>query len=231
MKGIQPGANCFDCEYNCMRKDIFTDENTQSINENKKDITFSRNDTIIKQGSFISHIFYLKTGIVKLLIESENNKQVILEIIPPGTFIGLSVLHFQEFFPFTIVAVNTAKICQIKKEIIQEITRTNQDANNYLISGFTDEMLYLYKRIAVLSTRNNHGKLADSLLYLNQPEFQNENIHDYLTRKDIAELAAISVESANKILKEFHHDRIIQLNGKHISINDIDLLKRLSKIG
>jgi CRP-like cAMP-binding protein len=52
-----------------------------------------------------------------------------------------------------------------------------------------------------------------------------------LTRKDLAELASISKESTNKILKELQHDGIINISDGTIKITEPGLLQRLSLIG
>ena len=75
------------------------------------------------------------------------------------------------------------------------------------------------------------GRLASSLLYLNSPIFQEEDIYKYITRRDIAELSGMSIESMLKLLQELKADKIIQVKGKQITINDIAMLRRLSKIG
>lgn len=96
---------------------------------------------------------------------------------------------------------------------------------------YSQQYLFLYARIAVMSTRSNIGKLAETLLYLSSEEFLKENIFEHITRKDIADIATISVESMNRILNEFKNDLIIELNNKEIIIKDPALLKRLSVIG
>jgi len=52
-----------------------------------------------------------------------------------------------------------------------------------------------------------------------------------LSRKDIADFAGISVESAVKLLKGLEKDTIISLKDKNIIINDSKRLEQISKTG
>ena len=52
-----------------------------------------------------------------------------------------------------------------------------------------------------------------------------------LSRQDIADLTAMSKDSAIRVLKEMERDRIIAMNGKSISILDMEQLNNLSARG
>jgi len=71
------------------------------------------------------------------------------------------------------------------------------------------------------------GKLAETLIYLNDEKFKDENVFFNLSRKDIADFAGISTESAVKILKNFEKDNIITLSDKHITINQLSTLQEI----
>jgi len=52
-----------------------------------------------------------------------------------------------------------------------------------------------------------------------------------VTRKDLAELSAMSTEGAVRILSEFDKDGIIELKGRDIKILDLEKLIKISKSG
>jgi len=63
--------------------------------------------------------------------------------------------------------------------------------------------------------------------------FKNENPHIFqlLSRKDIADFAGISTESAVKLLKSFEKDGLIELNEKDIQVVNQNGLLEISKKG
>ena len=76
-----------------------------------------------------------------------------------------------------------------------------------------------------------NGRLAGSLLYLNSLKDNQPNIFQLLTRKELADFAGISTESAVKLLKTFEKEGLIKLQEKDIIILDTDSLSGIYKRG
>ena len=55
-----------------------------------------------------------------------------------------------------------------------------------------------------------HGRIADALLYLSKDVYHNNTFQTLLSRQDIADLSAMTKESAIRILKEFKDEGIIE---------------------
>ena len=82
-----------------------------------------------------------------------------------------------------------------------------------------------------LGLKQLNGKLANTLLYLNREEFKSVDVFSHITRKDLAELSGMAIESVARILSEFSNEKIIELKGKNIKIKNLELLKSISKNG
>lgn len=223
-------AECAKCDFNCML-DFIKKEDVPFLDEFKVELDYSSGDTIIKQGSYVAQILYVKKGLVKTVIEEKNKKSTILKIVGPGNFLALPVLSGHNKYPMSVISLSDSVLCLINKDSVMHLLKKNAALSNELISRYSDDYLFLYSKIATLSMRNSHGKLATALLYLSGEQFNNTNIFDYVTRKDLADLAAISLESANKILQELKSDRIIEIENRNISVLRPELLQTLSLIG
>jgi CRP/FNR family transcriptional regulator len=75
------------------------------------------------------------------------------------------------------------------------------------------------------------GRLAEALLYLSQEKFKEESIYEYITRRDVADLSGMSIESMNKVLNEFKSKSLIETEGKVIKILDYYTLTKISTYG
>ena len=75
------------------------------------------------------------------------------------------------------------------------------------------------------------GRMADSLLYLFGEIFESDHFPMLLTKQDLADLSAMSRDSAVKILRSFQHEGIIQFDEKELRLVDHEALKRISRIG
>jgi CRP-like cAMP-binding protein len=69
------------------------------------------------------------------------------------------------------------------------------------------------------------------LLYINNLKTLYPEIFQLLSRKDIADFAGISTESAVKLLKSFEKDELIKLNEKDILVVNHKTLLEISKKG
>ncbi|HRU69377.1 MAG TPA: helix-turn-helix domain-containing protein, partial [Bacteroidia bacterium] len=86
-------------------------------------------------------------------------------------------------------------------------------------------------RMSCLANKQALGRIADILLYLSEKIFNGQLIENIISRKDIAELAGMSTESAVRILSELNRDKIIKIVNKGIEISNLALLKKLSIAG
>ena len=109
--------------------------------------------------------------------------------------------------------------------------QNNDQFKQTIAQAISDEFTLLYNKVINFGTSNNHGRLASSLLYLDSTEFQQVDLYHLISRKELAELSAISLESMNKILKEFKNDRIIEVTDKHIKLLQPELLEHICWAG
>ena len=225
---MENDITCVNCTIGC--SDIFNQENLDLLDQNKSTLTFNQGDILIKQEGLASSILSIRKGLVKIVLEGRNNNNTILKIVNENNLIALPILGDISKYPFSVVALTNVEVCEIRKEKMIEIMEKNPRINKLITNKFASDLLYMGQRISVLSTRNNHGKLASALYYL-YVNFNNTGIFNNITRKELAELSSISLESVNKILLQLKNDKIITLDNKGLTILLPDLVKRLSLIG
>ena len=201
------------------------------IDHYKVQIHYSTGEDVCKQGAFASFIIYILDGLIKLSIEGPNNKSFILRIVKPGEFIGWSSLFGENTYHYSARTLMDTTICMIDKESIIKLIRENAVFATEIMKWHCHIQTHHYKKIKSLTYKQLHGRLADTLIYLSKEEFGVSNVFPYLTRKDLAELSAMSTEGAVRILSEFVKDGIIELNGKDIKILDLDKLVKIGKAG
>ena len=201
--------------------------------DNMKSLTnvrYKKKENIIKQNSHSAHIIYIKSGLVKLFTERRNDKNIILRIAPPGSFLGITQLH-SSTFDFSAVALRDCEICLFPKENFMEIVYSKREFAKYIFDTNSIYSTFLINKISSLGTKQMHGRLADVIIYLCSSEFEGLDIFESITRRDVAEMSGMSSESAIRLLTEFKNDGLIRTNGKKIEINNFELLNRLSEIG
>lgn len=203
----------------------------QLINENKTQLTFFKDETIFKQGAFAPHVLFVNKGLVRVYLQTDNNKQVNIRLAKQGDFMAFSSIFGKSTYLYSAISLKDSTICMINKEALKELLLKNPDFAMQINSkNCQNEDRYL-NIIKDVSYKQMRGKLASALIYLSSNEFEEENVYEYLTRQNIADFASISVESAVKFIKEFEKEGIIGLDGKKISIKNAEKLEEINTIG
>jgi len=122
-------------------------------------------------------------------------------------------------------------VCLIEKASFRGLLKSNGNFATEVIKWYCYKEKHLLCKIKNIGQKQMHGRMANALLYLNCEEFKGKNLFSHISRKDIAEFACISTESAVRILTEMKNEGIIKLKDKNIEILKPDVLERISNCG
>jgi CRP-like cAMP-binding protein len=223
-------TNCKDC-YASSKCFIQRTKNAEEFYKlEKSHISYRKGETIIKEGVHVTNIFYVIDGLVKVYIESPD-KNIIIKLLHSDDFIGLTSLFGDDTYYFSASALKETRICSIDREGIKDLITRCCDFSRELSNWYCKNYNIMLTKCLNLGLRQLNGKLANTLLYLNREEFKGIDIFSYISRKDLAELSGMSVESVVRILSEFKDEKIIELKGKKIEIKDLERLKIINQKG
>lgn len=223
---------CFECEKKSLCFQQLTAEELKLTNENKVQIRFKKGEIISKQGTFITHVMYLKNGFAKVYKETDADNNLILDIIPDGKLIGLtSLFNSDNIARFSVAALTDTVICSIDRNIIEKLIYKNNKFAKTVISSLNQEALQFYDKMASLTQKQMNGRVADALLYLSENIFQSGKFEMILSRKDLAEFTGMSTMSVVRTLKDLRKEDILEDEKGIMTIKNIDLLKKISQKG
>jgi len=84
---------------------VLKEKELELIDRNKYTVTFKKGETIHKQGTFLSHIVSLNSGLAKLYLEGTGVSNGIIRIIKPTNFIGGPGIYFDKIHHYTVTAL------------------------------------------------------------------------------------------------------------------------------
>lgn len=228
MKDYSESTNCVECKKSskCFQKLIPAE--LEFINLNKTQIQYNKGENICKQGAYTSYVLYLVDGLVKLYLESPNNKNINVRILKSSEYIGLSSIYGDNIYNYSSIAIKDSTICLIEKDSFRKLLIDNGHFASEIIKWYCEKEKRLFNKIKSLGIKQMHGRLADTLLYLSNEELEPEDVFSVVSRKDIAEFSCISTESTVRLLTEWKNENIINIDGKRIEILNRDLLKQIS---
>ncbi len=100
-----------------------------------------------------------------------------------------------------------------------------------IIKRYFEQNTNLINTVRNLMYKQMNGRMADSLLYIDSLKNEKAEIFQLLSRKNLADFAGISTESAVKMLKTFEKDGLIKLQEKDIRIIKHNALLEISRKG
>jgi CRP/FNR family transcriptional regulator len=224
-------AKCRDCINRSDCFNILIPDELDFINQHKEQIIYHPKETICKQGAFANYVMYVAEGLVKTYLETENEKIVNLRIIRNSEFIGFSSLCGKKNYNYSAVALKRSKICLLDNESFKKLLMGNGEFSVEIMKLYCRNEEQIYKKIRSIGYKYMLGRLADTLLYLCDDTFEDYNIFEYITRKDIADFACLSKESTIKLLTNLNQNKIIKSDRHRIEILDRHELERLSNKG
>lgn len=225
-------TKCTECKDMSLCFRQLSDTELLLTTENKVQIPFKKGEIISKQGSFVTHIMYLKSGYAKVYKETNVDSNLILDIIPPGKLIGLtSLFNKDNIARFSVAALDNAVVCSIDRKTIEKLVYENNNFAKTVIESLNQESLQFYDKMASLAQKQMNGRVADALIYLSENIFMSSKFRMILSRKDLADFTGMSMMSVVRTLKEMTKEGIIEDNKGTIDIVSLDRLKQISQIG
>lgn len=228
---INSCANCFECRDHLPFFNLLSKEELKIINADRYSVLFHAGELILKQGMAATHVISLVEGIAKIYIEGRNNRSLLYQLGGPWQLIEAPCIHTDIKINFSVAALTNVRVCYINASNFRTVLQTNIHFSHAILKHLSECWVFYYQRLVSLSQKQLMGRMADGLLYIENQFYKTDRVNLNLSRQDIADLTAMSKDSAGRILKDFERGKIIKLKGKSIQILDKEKLTRLSDIG
>ena len=231
MKTILETDNDFICDIQAPCFQMLSTEEVELVRASKTQILFRKGDNLTKQGAFASYVLFIISGLARQYIEGDSVRNYNLRIIKPGEFVGLSAVFTKNTFNYSSIAITDCQVFLIEKDAIAKVVKQNGMFGFTMITRYCEQNANLFDTLRTVIYKQMNGRIAETLLYIDGFKNENPNIFQLLSRKDIADFAGISTESAVKLLKSFEKDGLIELNEKDILVVNQNGLLEISKKG
>lgn len=224
-------VNCADCNNKLSLFRFLTEDQLKRLNDSRFEIKFSEGETIIKQGSPLTHIACLTKGLVKLHKESPSGDSFILGLLKPVSLIGGPGFLVDYRHHHSATALQDSAACFIKAEAFKKVLEENGQFALALVAHLNKVIIRQYHIITNLAHKHMHGKLAEALLYLSDEVFESLDFRSFLSRQDLAELTGMTKESVIRVLKDWKEEGVLECKSDSFEIFNRETLVKISKNG
>jgi len=223
--------NCQSCLDKSCATEKLANEELAVITNNRYISEIKRNTNVLNAGYPISHIIYLRSGLVKEYMIKPDDKEQILQIIMPHSYLGLTSLFGDKINHYSYAALTDLKVCYIDIDIFTQLIKKNGDFAFEILSSVGRENLSNFHRFISQSNKKTYGRIADMLIYFSRVVFSSYKFQIPLSRREIADMTGTSRESTGRVLAKFNSEGLITVSGKSIVINNIKKLEKISRLG
>lgn len=231
MKTILETDSEFICDIQTPCFQMLVSEEAEVVRASKTQVLFRKDDNLTKQGAFASYVLFVISGYAKQYLEGDGSRSYNLRILKPGDFIGLSSVFSGNTFTYSSVAITDCQVFLIEKDAIAKVAKENGKFGFQIIKRYCEQNTNLLGTVRSLMYKQMNGRLAETLLYIDSLRSDKPELFQLLSRKDLADFAGISTESAVKLLKSFEKDGLIELHEKDIRLINHDSLVEISRRG
>lgn len=191
---------------------------------------YRKRQVICREGDDITQVMLILEGNAKMYVEGINGSNIIISILHPPSYIGHIAVLGHRKFKYSAAALSDCHICHISIETVRKMYRTNSSFMDGINMQITESISHIMAKLVSLNQKQLRGKVAESLLYLSGLSGSDRFLIP-VTRRELAELSAISEENTVRVITEFRKKGIIEVIGREITIRDKAILKSISSNG
>jgi CRP/FNR family transcriptional regulator, polysaccharide utilization system transcription regulator len=223
--------NCLNCNCRAEMFNLLNQEELELVYRHKTTVMFRKGETIKKQGTAMTHVISVNSGLVKVYIEGIDRRNTILRIVKPTNFIGGPGIYLDQVHHFSVSALQDTRVCLIEMQVFKSLLDRNKKFSEEFMVDFSRNTLAIYQRLINQTQKEVPGRMADTILYLLENIYNSSKFELHLTKQDLADISGMSKDSCVKILREFQREGIILQDRHELEITDLEKLKRISRLG
>jgi CRP-like cAMP-binding protein len=181
------------------------------------------------------NLYTVVKGEVKLLKQTEDGRETIVEMAYPGEIFGEEAIFDGQPYPMTAQALEDAELLAISRTDFFAFLRDNPDLALEIITELGTRLREAQNTIRALAMERVEWRIARVLLMLSRKagivEADGVSIDLPLTRQDIADMAATTVETTIRVLSNFKKMGLVDTEKGKIILRDKKHLEEMVSEG
>jgi len=191
---------------------------------------YPRHSRLFHQGDPSTGLFVLVSGLVKVVVTSEDGEEMVLVTLGPGEALGELSIVDGGLRSASAEALEPTVALLITREVLLDLATRDRDLTEALLQALGGLLRRLTEQAADLVFLDLPGRVAKLLAGLaaerGSATPDGIELDAALTQTDLAGMVGASRQSVNQILQGFARRGYLQVRGRRIVIHRLDLLRR-----
>lgn len=195
--------------------------------QDRKVRTIKKKQIIYYEGDTVSGIYLVLSGKVKTIKLSEDGRELLTGMYGPEEYFGIPSLLLNEPYSETAEALEDTTVCQLPKEMLEELLNRSPDVARQFIQILSNDLLDKEEQLLQLAYHSVRKRMAEVLMRLCKLEKQDGEISLRISRDNLAAMAGMATETVSRILSDFKDEGLIERKGSQIGILDQHRLQQM----
>lgn len=200
------------------------DDEIKKVDRIAKSRIYRKGDIIFTEGDAPAVLYIIHEGRIKLYRDTEDGREVIMNILGNGEFFGEMTLFTGEPLKASAVALDDSILCSISRSDMLVILNENPSIAVKIMEILTRRLTYAENRIEDMVSKDIEGRLLGFIRSLVKDRSKKE-VELGLTRREIADMLGTTQETVSRTFSNLESDGILKVKGhKRIEILDMDAI-------
>jgi CRP-like cAMP-binding protein len=172
---------------------------------------FKRGEKIVEQGQRSEALFIILAGRARVLLADRRGREVILDVLVPGDYIGEISLIDGKGHSATVEAEVLCDMLVLGQADFNRCLDENHAMARSVIKGLAYRLRKADEKIGSLALMDVYGRVAKVLIEMAVSIGPNQlQIKEKATRQDIAKLVGASREMVSRVMRDFEEQGFIK---------------------
>ncbi len=210
--------------------EVLGNEAEEKLELQVKCFSYKKKQIIYRDGFSPTGLFIIKKGKIKIYKINDSAKEIIIQILGAKEMIGFSALVRNSEYHYWAETIADCELIFVPKRIFNELTESYPKLFVSLMLSFFKEFDDVIDKMVDIVSDQVRKRTAKALLWLaetNGFEEDKKTIGLSLSREDLAHLVASNMETIVRTLSDFKKEKIISMQGKKITINNLEKLHKI----
>ena len=201
--------------------DLFTslsEDDLESLSQHFVLRQHPKNTVVINEGDDTRSLYIILSGRVKVYLNDENGKEVILNVESEGDYFGEVSLFDDGKRSASVMTMEASKFAVLEKQEFLNCLAKNQELALTIIQGLTSRLRGLSESVRNLALMDVYGRVAHTLLEMASEQDGKWIISEKLTQHELANRVGASSKMVSRIMQDLKKGGYITKQGKHLII-------------
>ena len=206
-------------------------ETLDNIIDRKRPI--HKGEQIFTDGQDMHALYAIRSGTFKTYMINEQGEEQITGFHLAGDLLGFDAIANNKH-PSFAKALETAMVCEIPYNTLDTLSNSIPKLKKQILRMMSTEIREDQEMLSLLNRKNAEQRLATFISALSvRYQLRGLSATEFrlsMTRSDIGNYIGLTVETISRLLNRFHKSGLIKVDGKLITILDIDKLNECAAL-